>query len=620
MPRYVSDFRIEFGKVGAGQWESAPEELREDINQIIIEESLHLPTLFTIAIANPYFPGETENNPWKYEHLFEFGGGVRLGLANSTAETPEFDEDKFSYLIEGEITAIESHFDANSQAPIIIRGYDISHRLHRGRYTRSFQNMKDCDIVRRMIADVGIAAADIEEDKGPYGYSDIHGTNGYVFQRNQTNMEFLQERAARNGFELFVADNKLHFHRPRAETTLELKWLETLTSFRVRANSAEQVDQVEVRGWDYKSKNMVTAVCRQDATLTHNQRGTGQAAGSKIAGLNTNPQAVVVDQPFFALQEAQTLADALFNEISGEFITADARAIGDPELRPRRVVKLNNMGKYSGEYYVTETRHVYDGTYSTEFSVRGLRGGTLASVIAPQPRSSLGQTPMVGIVTDNRDPNDWGRVRVKLPTLTEDHNSYWARIVSADAGGGRGSYSLPEINDEVLVAFEHGDIHRPYIIGSVWNGKDAPPTNIDATLDANNSQVRLRTWRTPSGHQLQFVETDRGRASQVGTYLTTAAGHQLALDDTARTITLSTPQRQRLEINDPSQTVNLQANRTINLDANQSINLRAHGQITLSVGATQIQLTPAGINLRTPGQITLQGGSIALQGGMIRLN
>ena len=70
----------------------------------------------------------------------------------------------------------------------------------------------------------------------------------------------------------------------------------------------------------------------------------------------------------------------------------------------------------------------------------------------------------MGNVTNNKDPEGWGRVKVKFPTLTEEHESNWARVVALGAAKQRGFDCLPEVNDEVLVGFEHGDIHRPYFL------------------------------------------------------------------------------------------------------------------------------------------------------------
>jgi uncharacterized protein involved in type VI secretion and phage assembly len=106
-----------------------------------------------------------------------------------------------------------------------------------------------------------------------------------------------------------------------------------------------------------------------------------------------------------------------------------------------------------------------------------------------------------GVVTDNRDPEGLGRVRVQL-TWQEQGSGYWARAASPMAGSGYGAYFLPEIDDEVLVAAEHGDPALLYVLGMLWNGKAAPPAD---NGDGKNS---LRLIRSRSGHQLLFDDTE----------------------------------------------------------------------------------------------------------------
>lgn len=81
---------------------------------------------------------------------------------------------------------------------------------------------------------------------------------------------------------------------------------------------------------------------------------------------------------------------------------------------------------------------------------------------------------VVGMVTDNKDPQKLGRVKVKYPMLSENDSSWWAPIIMMGAGKNRGWFFIPEINDEVLVLFEHGHLDRPIVIGAMWNGKDKP--------------------------------------------------------------------------------------------------------------------------------------------------
>lgn len=102
---------------------------------------------------------------------------------------------------------------------------------------------------------------------------------------------------------------------------------------------------------------------------------------------------------------------------------------------------------------------------------------------------------VTGIVTDNKDPEKMGRVKVKLPWLAEDAESNWARITNPMAGNDRGLFYLPEVDDEVLVAFEHGDLRFPYVLGALWNGKDNPPeTNEDGKN--NKRLIKSRSGMT----------------------------------------------------------------------------------------------------------------------------
>jgi phage baseplate assembly protein V len=108
----------------------------------------------------------------------------------------------------------------------------------------------------------------------------------------------------------------------------------------------------------------------------------------------------------------------------------------------------------------------------------------------------------VAIVTNNKDPDGLGRVKVSLPWLGERVESDWTRVVTPVAGAGRGMYWLPEVDDEVLVAFEHGRPDSPYVLGGLWNGKDKPP---ESNQDGKNN---VRALKTRSGHLIRLTDTD----------------------------------------------------------------------------------------------------------------
>ncbi|WP_432666838.1 phage baseplate assembly protein V [Wukongibacter baidiensis] len=110
----------------------------------------------------------------------------------------------------------------------------------------------------------------------------------------------------------------------------------------------------------------------------------------------------------------------------------------------------------------------------------------------------------VGIVTNNKDPEKLGRVKVKLPTRLGEKELEWARIVTLMAGQEMGMFFLPEVGDEVLVTFREGDIREPYVIGSLWNAQEKPP---ETNEDGKNN---IRMIKSRSGHEISIIDDDDG--------------------------------------------------------------------------------------------------------------
>src|SRR5262245_20959455 len=126
----------------------------------------------------------------------------------------------------------------------------------------------------------------------------------------------------------------------------------------------------------------------------------------------------------------------------------------------------------------------------------------LASVFADQTRTGESESarvyePVIGIVTDNKDPSKLGRVKLKIPILSDQDTTYWCPIIMLGAGKNRGWFFIPEKDDEVLVMFEHGDLNRPLVVGALWNGKDKPP-------DKNPGGNPRRVIKSRQGNKITF--------------------------------------------------------------------------------------------------------------------
>jgi uncharacterized protein involved in type VI secretion and phage assembly len=137
---------------------------------------------------------------------------------------------------------------------------------------------------------------------------------------------------------------------------------------------------------------------------------------------------------------------------------------------------------------------------------------------------------VVGLVTNNKDPEGLGRVKVKFPWLSDADESDWARVAAPMAGNDRGAYFLPEVDDEVLVAFEHGDARSPYVVGALWNGKDAPPAKND---DGKNN---LRLIKSRSGHTIKLNDEDGKETIEI---LDKNKRNSIVIDTSENTITIT---------------------------------------------------------------------------------
>jgi uncharacterized protein involved in type VI secretion and phage assembly len=131
---------------------------------------------------------------------------------------------------------------------------------------------------------------------------------------------------------------------------------------------------------------------------------------------------------------------------------------------------------------------------------------------------------VTGKVKSVQDPDKQGRVQVSFPYLGGQNESTWAPVATLMSGGSRGSWFMPEVGDEVLVAFNQDNVTHPFIIGFLWNGEDSPP----------ETDNKIRTLVTPGGHSLRFEDTDGSKKVIVKS----SSNMTITLDDSESSITL----------------------------------------------------------------------------------
>jgi len=194
-----------------------------------------------------------------------------------------------------------------------------------------------------------------------------------------------------------------------------------------------------------------------------------------------------------------------------------------------------------------------------------------------------------GIVTNNEDKKKLGRIKIQFPWLSDKNETDWVRISTFMAGAERGSFFLPEKGDEVLVAFEHGDINRPYVIGTLWNEKAKPP---ETNQDGKNN---IRKIRSRTGHELIFNdETNKGQI-----VIHTKAGHQIILDDSNG--------KEKIEIKDKT------GDNSISIDS-------AKNSIAIS-SKTKLNIKAQSIEIEADGEMKIKaGGTLTIKGSTVKIN
>lgn len=184
---------------------------------------------------------------------------------------------------------------------------------------------------------------------------------------------------------------------------------------------------------------------------------------------------------------------------------------------------------------------------------------------------------VVGVVTNNQDPDGLGRVKVRFPWLSDENESHWSRLATLMAGPDRGSVFFPEVDDEVLVAFEHGDIRFPYVLGALWNGVDTPPHD---NADGENN---LRFIKSRSGHVIRLDDTSGGEKIEI---IDSSGNNSIVIDTAANTITISansdiTIQSQSGKLALSGVGIELTSQAGVTVQASQSIDVQASAQLNL---------------------------------------
>jgi phage protein D len=521
-----------------------------------VVDRLSMPDTFTLVFRDP------ERNILSTAKI-KVGSGVVISTTSTREDAPK-------PLIDAEVTSIETEYGAHGTLAVV-RGYDRSHRLAAGRKSKTFINAKYSDIATRLAGDAGLTP-DVDETEG---------THEHVFQANQSDMDFLYGLARQIGYDCRVDGRKLVFKKPVESTTapaegealgtdpMALVWGDDLLDFRARMSAVAQVSKVEVRGWDPANKQEIVGTA--DATATNADLPMKPADLAKKVGGQT---LVVVDRGVASQQAADQLAAARAAQVGSAAFEATAIAAGSPELKAGVAVSVGGVEPaLAGKWVISGSRHEFgDGYYRTSLEFAGRQDRSIHGLLnsgAGGRESERIYGLVIGIVTDNADPEKLGRVKVKFPWLSEDVESWWARVAAPGAGADTGVLWLPQVNDEVLVGFQHGDVRFPYVLGGLWNGVDTPPSEYAEGVDAGT--VTYCGFKSRTGHQINLWESGDDSSIQL---LTKGGAVEIVLDEMNSELKVKVKGK-----------IAFEADGDVEIKAGGSMKLEATGQMTVK-GAT----------------------------------
>ncbi|MFD8498401.1 phage baseplate assembly protein V [Amycolatopsis sp. NPDC059657] len=492
-------------------------DLTEHILALEVETDLDLAGSFKITMRNA-------DNTLLDSALMDLGKTVEIHLGYGDELTPA---------LLGEIVSIEPSFPKDGPPTITVSGFDKSYKMRRTQpEATEYRFMNDSVIAARLAVENGLIPI-------------VDPTPGLPKQaiKVESDMAFLKARAQQYFFDVYVDWDKLYFQLPRPQFNAHvLEWGRNLTAFRPRISAAGLAGLQIVRGYNQElAQTIYGAALAADFDMDNLVERIGSSAVDLLMSLaRKGIRKQTIENPL----DAMVLAKSLLADLLEGMYEGSGSCIGIPGLKAGRYVTIQGVGRrFSGTYRVRKVTHRIDGNgFNTEFSItqRGHSSltGLLRKHISELPSPNQPERFYGVVVAEVKENNELldvppqvpiGRVKVSFPGLSDNFTSGWAPCARPMAGKDMGFYALPEKGDQVLVAFEHGDLTKPYVIGSLWTVKQLPPAT---NFDGMNSK---RVLKSKAGHTITFDDT----AGLGKVTIEDTAGSSVTLDSMTRSVTIS---------------------------------------------------------------------------------
>lgn len=524
-------------------------------------------------------------------------------------------------IFDGIVVGLGFDLDSGFEQILTVEAFDKLYKLGRLSKAATYLQMTPGDVIKKLANEAGLSL----EIPGSFNPS-VHPA---AYQYG-TAYAYIDSMVREAGYEWRVSGNKLKV-TPRASDSTPVIAVDAATNlkgFSARMSAAEHVDEVTVTGWDVKTKKAIVGTAKSDGAGSRSVVSLASAATVKKSAVG-GTKALSIPRPVLDQKEAKALATGIMHRREAGILRARGELFPMPGVEPGVHLEIKGLaGGWDGKYYCTEVEHVWgggNGSLRTFFEVGSAEPDSLVDLLGGSTSPTLDKMLgglTIGVVTDNADPDGWNRVKMKLPYLSDVVETGWARVLQPGAGKGRGWNVLPEVDDEVLVGFEHGDIDHPYVLGGLVNGTDTPKYGHGEIL--KSGKVNARVFNSRLGHEMRFADGASSpdqfiKINTVGKEATLFLGAE-KVDLQAQGVAVKVyNDKGSIEITKDGDitltgvNIVLKSTQDITIDAGANVNIKSKASIAVSAQAK--------LDLKATAPATLESKAItSVTGSMVKIN
>lgn len=488
----------------------------------------------------------------------------------------------------GIITGVKVAANALANNKITVEAMSPTYLMDQAKIFNFYQDMTFDDVVHKILSKYNFETGTIKAG----------GTvkNEFWAQWVKTDWEYIAYNPNIFPNWFFYDGKKLHLDAAKSRNTHELSWQKHVGSAYLAATMANF--RFNNYDWDEKQKKTISKQLKDSPTqFSGLTQEAYKSSKEKFATETTLPIPTRGKQP-----ELETATNVAQMEKIGSLLECHLQT-NDPSLKVGDTLSLKGLGKeYEGVYIVKSISHtiIDSGDYYNHVVASPLEA---AYPSFPQQRTNDRYDPLCALVTDNNDPEQRGRIKVKFPYKSESGNdleSPWLRIISGYAGAKRGIYYIPEIDDEVLVGFENGSPQLPIVLGSLWNGKDMPDGS------CFNDKNDFKVIYTRSGHQVILSDEDGKECIKL---LDKTGKNTMIIDSASNSISITADKDYSLTVKG---NITLKADGDFSLEA-MNVSIKANQSVKIE-GSSSVEAKSAQMTLEATGPMKQSGAMIDISG------